>query len=165
MSVRMPKIAKILGTVHFHRPRVANFYEMLEEDDTRPTESWNGVWLSGLGFWMLTVFVPAEAATAFYLWKYVGPTVQGVALMTLGVLQFFGAFTKWAELRKTIATVAAGVMMYFIVCYTYTNAASWVTWFLFVLWTKEIWVAWRIWFDKEVNGSERRRKRCQHAVV
>lgn len=141
-----------------HRVRPVRFWDMMLYDCTRPTEFISGLSAFALGLVFLAPsFAPPSVATAYWLWRYIGPTPMGWGLMTGGLLQMAAAGTKWVALRKYAAIAGAMSAAWILMVYLQTTGAAW--WpglYLGLLIFRETWVAFRIFHDKGVNGADRR---------
>lgn len=139
-------------------PRLIRFRDMLEHDATRATEFWTGVACLLLGIWILRYWpVSTVWGVSLGLDENIGSIARGVICAIAGILQILSAGTKWVNLRKWTATTCFVSFFYIFIVYfleaRYTLPTPLTLYFTLM----SLWVSWRIWHDKTVNGSDRRR--------
>ena len=150
-------------------PRIARFHDIIWHDATRSTEFWSGLECILVGFWILVLWPISNVPNISEgLSEYPSATIRGILITLLGIVQVMAAGTKWVDYRKWTATLALGAIGYIFIVYLKEAPYTLPTAFTLHLVIKELWVSWRIWHDKAVNGADRRRfhrDETGHAIV
>ena len=129
---------------------------MIFEDSTRRIEFSLGGTVLLLGLWMGTQDYATTGAMrqALYTWPW--QLVHTALLVSVGVGQVLAVGTRWPGLRLWTALLGAGLLSYMGVVYTATAEWSVATPLLWLAVADQVWVAFRIYHDKAVNGADRR---------
>lgn len=129
---------------------LVQFRDMLEQDDTRPSEWFSGLATLAMGYWVWHFYVPPSDATHRVMFKFVGPVVVAIGFMVAGALQVATAGqVRILWFRKLLGTLIGAAWVYTLVAYWTTHRESLVTALLPVFILKMAWVTWRIERDND----------------